>query len=43
MRKNQRARRWIMRELDRLSEKRHCDQPRKPCLATSKSATTKGH
>jgi hypothetical protein len=29
MRKDQRARRWLMRELDRLSEKRQCDQSRK--------------
>jgi len=41
MRRNQRARRWIMRELDRLSEERHCNQPRKPCPTTSKSATAK--
>ena len=29
MRRNQRTRRWLMRELDRLSEARQCDQSRK--------------
>ncbi len=43
MRRNQRARRWLMRELDRLSEERQCDQSRKLGPTTAKSATAKSH
>ena len=36
MRRHQRARWWLIRELDRLGDERQCDESRKPCLITSK-------
>jgi len=38
-----RARRWLMRELDRLSDERHRNQSGKPCPTLSKSAMARGH
>ena len=43
MRRNQRTRRWLMREPDRLSEARQCDQSRKLGPTAARSATAKGH
>jgi hypothetical protein len=43
MRRNQRTRWWLMREPDRLSEARQCDQFRKLDPTAAGSATAKGH
>ena len=37
MRKNQRMRRWVLREMDRLSDERQRNQPRTGWLPSAKA------